>query len=266
MRRHSGVEYAPAYDGGRVGSAEWGYLNWRYHLDKLHGTSENEIALAVLARTNYILDAWTGEMMAEGIPFRRTKGHSPLESQSRQLAIYRILRWLERDGWPTLSDWSALLEYVPVRGDRLMEPGTRDRLRAAVARGDGEQRAAPKDLAIFGVLPDFDDAVRGRDWDRLLRIGSLNRAYLDYYARVERRFGPEALERRPSVVLSTIHSFKGGEAHTVLLDTSVTRRVLAAEQRDPDAELRVAYVGITRARDELVYVHGSQRYRADWSE
>lgn len=52
--------------------------------------------------------------------------------------------------------------------------------------------------------------------------------------------------------LSTIHSAKGREHATVILDLECPTRVLANIAKDRDAEVRVQYVGLTRAKEQLI--------------
>ena len=52
--------------------------------------------------------------------------------------------------------------------------------------------------------------------------------------------------------LSTIHQAKGREADTVVLDLDCPTRVLAGIDLNPDAERRVQYVGMTRAKETLI--------------
>jgi DNA helicase II / ATP-dependent DNA helicase PcrA len=90
--------------------------------------------------------------------------------------------------------------------------------------------------------------LRSRDWMvALSRIGVEQREYV----RELRRNG-EPLRGGGRVRVSTVHGAKGGEADDVLLLTDVSRRTRAAALADPDAELRVAYVGVTRARHRLL--------------
>ncbi len=61
--------------------------------------------------------------------------------------------------------------------------------------------------------------------------------------------------------IETIHGAKGLEAQNVLLLTDLNARVQRGMERDPDAENRVLYVAVTRAREALYLVmpqrHGS---------
>ncbi len=71
----------------------------------------------------------------------------------------------------------------------------------------------------------------------------------------------EATEgKEPLVRLSTIHGAKGMEADKVVLYTGLTQRVLDGMLLDPDPEHRVFYVGVTRAKEELVILQGDNGY------
>lgn len=59
------------------------------------------------------------------------------------------------------------------------------------------------------------------------------------------------LQQPVRLILSTIHQSKGREHKNVVLDCQMTTRVEADIYRNPDAELRVWYVGATRAKETL---------------
>jgi superfamily I DNA/RNA helicase len=49
----------------------------------------------------------------------------------------------------------------------------------------------------------------------------------------------------------SIHQSKGREAHTVVLDTDISKAVYDNMLWEPDEEHRVWYVGVTRAKERL---------------
>lgn len=57
---------------------------------------------------------------------------------------------------------------------------------------------------------------------------------------------------KPRVTLQSIHMAKGQEADTVILDLELTRKAWESLLREPDDELRVWYVAVTRARNRLI--------------
>jgi superfamily I DNA/RNA helicase len=70
-----------------------------------------------------------------------------------------------------------------------------------------------------------------------------------------KRLGVELLQKPPQVIVGTIHSVKGGEADVVILFPDVSpqafREYHSLEKDRRDAVLRMFYVGVTRAREEL---------------
>lgn len=69
--------------------------------------------------------------------------------------------------------------------------------------------------------------------------------------------GSKALTESPLIRLSTIHASKGAEADHVVLLTEMSRRTRDLYERQPDDERRVFYVGVTRAKETLTVVSGS---------
>tara|TARA_R110002110_G_scaffold268152_1_gene483987 strand:- start:666 stop:2147 length:1482 start_codon:yes stop_codon:yes gene_type:complete len=61
----------------------------------------------------------------------------------------------------------------------------------------------------------------------------------------------EKLTKEPRIKLSTIHSAKGGEAENVVLHTDMARRTYNGMLKQPEDEIRVFYVGMTRAIKNL---------------
>lgn len=79
----------------------------------------------------------------------------------------------------------------------------------------------------------------------------------EYYLACLRR--GENLLKAPRVRIETIHGAKGAEADNVVLLTDLNRRIVRGMELDPDAERRVWYVGVTRARERLYIVEPATR-------
>ena len=79
--------------------------------------------------------------------------------------------------------------------------------------------------------------------------------------------GLEGLSQDPKIIIGTIHSVKGGEADVVYLFPDIgyaahmAKRISVDEQQ---AEIRQFYVGMTRAREELILCGASDQYRVMW--
>jgi DNA helicase-2/ATP-dependent DNA helicase PcrA len=69
------------------------------------------------------------------------------------------------------------------------------------------------------------------------------------------------LESEPTIRLSTIHAAKGHEADRVVLLTDMTTRVQQTAESQPDDEIRVFYVGMTRAKRALDIVEGYNGFK-----
>lgn len=65
----------------------------------------------------------------------------------------------------------------------------------------------------------------------------------------------------PTIRLSTIHASKGHEADRVILLTDMTQRVAETAEKYPDDEIRVFYVGMTRAKNRLDIVEGHNGFK-----
>ena len=75
-----------------------------------------------------------------------------------------------------------------------------------------------------------------------------------YLRRIISRYGAKGLRDTPRVKLSTIHGVKGDEADHVLLLTEMSPMVQKSFNSNGDAERRVYYVGVTRARESLTLI------------
>jgi superfamily I DNA/RNA helicase len=91
--------------------------------------------------------------------------------------------------------------------------------------------------------------------DALIRIPLDDR---EYYLACMRR--GERLKEPPRIRVETIHGAKGAEAENVLLTTDMTYRTNRGYELDPDSEMRVLYVALTRASRRLVLLAPQTAY------
>jgi DNA helicase-2/ATP-dependent DNA helicase PcrA len=76
---------------------------------------------------------------------------------------------------------------------------------------------------------------------------------IEYYRGID-------LDKPATVRVSTIHSAKGREADTVILDTELTQKTVLDMDVNPDAEARVWYVGVSRAKHTLHIIESDNGY------
>ncbi len=77
---------------------------------------------------------------------------------------------------------------------------------------------------------------------------------VQYIRAVLRKFGNDGVLKTPRIRCTTIHAAKGSEADHVIVIGDLAKKSHAQIERDPDAERRVFYVGLTRARQSLTIV------------
>jgi superfamily I DNA/RNA helicase len=154
-------------------------------------------------------------------------------------------------------------------------PKRSEALRAVVAYEDlrAGREAAGTDVELIRSLMSKERAqetmrgrklqttrqTRGYNWVRYLDPASLpiwheglnKLGYLDreYFIACLRR--GEKLKGSPRIRITTIHGAKGGESDNVVLFTDISSRTWASMQERPDDEVRVFYVGATRAIENL---------------
>lgn len=83
----------------------------------------------------------------------------------------------------------------------------------------------------------------------------------EYYIAARKR--GETFIGQPRIRVSTIHGAKGGESENVVLFTDISARTYRSMMNNFDDELRVFYVGITRAKENLWIVSPSSNYYFD---
>lgn len=111
---------------------------------------------------------------------------------------------------------------------------------------------------VFGLADLLTAGASARLVERLhqdpLAVIRMSRQDREYLTSVIRHHGPQVLERKPRVELSTIHGVKGEEADHVLCCTAMTRQTYDGYLTDPDSEHRVMYVAASRAKRTLTWV------------
>lgn len=77
---------------------------------------------------------------------------------------------------------------------------------------------------------------------------------LIYLSRLNEVYSTLAQAESYAVQMSSIHQFKGKEADNVVLIDGMSSRTAEGYSWEPDSELRVFYVGVTRAKDTLTII------------
>ena len=211
----------------------------------------------VLTRTNLLASRVARALDEDDTPWLPMRGGGTWNAPVRGEAI-AALTTLEAGSPIDGREWQSILKFLPTKipAGPLLEHGTKARF-AAMSR---EQAQADypwmftKDLLAVGATPLF---VKENHAFRSWIPGAL------VYTGAVARWGQEAVDK-PGVRIGTVHSAKGAEADNVAVLTTIPLLCYRAAQSDEgfDAEQRVKYVAVTRARKRVVILHeANPRYR-----
>jgi DNA helicase-2/ATP-dependent DNA helicase PcrA len=205
-------------------------------VDDLAATVDPREDWLVLARTNRMVSSLARLLDEVGVPHRKP---------TKATYAARVLAKMQRGEPITAAEWLDVLEFLPVK-DRLVR-GTKTYWRKKTAE---ELRTfpqiTPEDWPGLGVLDEYVLKIKSGTW-----VDDVPRA--ETYLQAVQAWGEDVVHN-PRIQLGTIHSAKGGEADNVALLTSLpypTVRSLSIPEL-ADAEQRVWYVAVTRAKHRLV--------------
>lgn len=200
----------------------------------------------VLSRSGRGLSPFIQELQAAGVPFKNERGASPWNFATKIEIAFAVISLKER-GWADASSIRRMISSLPVRGTQFFNKGfARTKIIAAI-EGDDETPFEMKD--IEGV--NWDYTLGGTTLEALERVTKSEKTAAAYYM-AYKNFGIDAFIDAPRVVLTTMHASKGREADVVILSSlKPYPAVLAYENGQAEAERRVLYVGVTRAKNTL---------------
>jgi DNA helicase-2/ATP-dependent DNA helicase PcrA len=215
-------EYSPTEDDGIVGDCN--YL-------KAEDFDEKSF---VLFRNHYRASELVRQLRAENIPY--IGPGSPLNSNDVRLA---------------LQTWWAIHKR-----DMVPSPAVKKMVRFCDKEFVKMNIKTILDKKPYVSLADvFDSPPNIRDWSRIMSKLP-GKDIIDEYV-LRAGFKKTA---KPMVELLSIHQSKGREAHTVVLDTEISRNVYDSFLKSPDDEHRVWYVGATRAKHKLLFLQPDGMY------
>lgn len=202
----------------------------------------------ILARNEYVLrERVEPELRERGIIYE----HGGRVSV-RPSTLDAVVSWEELRAGKSVPVSSVLRVYNLMTAGRGVERGSKE-----LPGFDRGERAPPvtlEDLVQRGGL-----RTRALWHEALDRIP---RAEVSYMLSALRH--GEKLRARPRVRISTIHGAKGGEARHVVLFKEMANRTAREMEYNPDDELRVWYVAVTRAREHLTLVGSETRNEVPW--
>ena len=224
-----------------VPTEEKGMVTW--HNDILD-VDMREGEWLILTRTNYIANKVCHKLREEGYIF-----------------------WREGEGWSvSLNILLAIEVWISLQKGRAVEPNL---LKVFAKFIDPSLITRAGRKAMGNLVDDLEynldhlknlcgfKAHNFMGWQKVLKLSEQVVAYIVS----TRRRGEKILSEDPRIRVSTIHRAKGGEADNVAILMDSTKACVESE--DQDAERRVWYVGMTRAKKELHIIEKSGRYGFD---
>lgn len=216
----------------------------------------------LIARTNYQARRIAARLDAVGVPWIPTKGNGGWMAPVRNEAI-KALRRMQQDYLVSADGWLAVTKQLPSRCDEgeLLKRGAK----ASAAKLEPSDVLRSIDvLRDWGATELLLDLITSGRWPHLVKGA-------ERYGEAVKRWGEDAanVESWPvgrGVRVGTIHSVKGAEADDVLLLTTTSSRVQRSADLTTggeDAERRVAYVGVTRARSRLLVASEPSPFRME---
>ena len=215
---------------------------------------EIERSTFILGRAHYLTEPFAEALTEAGFPFvdRRLRYRGV---DDRDAVNYgRYLRFCSGERMQ-LEEWVQLLPSFSPTHDWL-EPGARGSMQARSPAERERTMVAKDDLLSYGATGTLLEAMSSGSPPPLRGV---NRKRMDYYRKVATKHGVEFLNREKAATvcqLGTIHSVKGLEADHVVLCSGMPPRTV--EMLDQEAERRVFYVGMTRARERLTLAKSTE--------
>ena len=212
-----------------------------------------EGSVKILTRANYLCDSYAKKLTDAAIPWLPTRGHGGWGRTSKNIAMETLVS-LAAGRAVDDNSWAKTLEHIPsvFEGKTLVERGTKSQWSDGSTRPGGQ--AVLQLLDHWGATDILKQLIISGEWTQLIEKST---NYVEASSRV-----PDEV-RNPRVELGTIHSVKGQEADNVILDLRSTRKCYDASANSvsaADEELRVCYVGVTRARRTLTMLRPNRGF------
>jgi hypothetical protein len=216
----------------------------------------------ILARCGYALAEYEEALIRKSLPYSWIEKSGP----SSSLSGYGALWGLQHGKVITGEAWAHAIKMIAVKHAELGE---------LIARGEKSAWAAGKrsnidlimptddDYRMIGATPVLQKVIQSGDWHTVMDKTHKDRA--EAWIDVAKKHGEE-IASNPKIRLSTIHGAKGLEADTVILSSATSPSVERGRMAMPDIhdeECRIAYVAVTRAKRDFVFVEEGHKYRME---
>ncbi len=236
-------EYHPRDEEGKIGWSAGLGSQWATVEDVAMRVRQGKTVM-ILTSCDYMLGGFAAELKKAGIPYwnpyAENRGWNPLHPSQGISVARRIAAFLSGPDFIE-EDFNLML------------PLLKDKCFCNAARPEGVGGDIPAMMLPWWFTPDCIDAIMNKDLQYL--EGNMYAKYAksaQYPFQIYRKMGLSALRNKPLVILGTIHSVKGGQADCVFLCPDLSSAGQESYLDDRDSVIRQFYVGMTRAREELI--------------
>lgn len=193
----------------------------------------------LLVRNKCFMEELIAHCHKLSVPYRVAGGSGPLDGTALT----------------AIRDWEKLRKGEKVSREAALRIYSFMRLGDQVTRGHKFLPGVGEDdmVSLNTLVAKHGLKTRAPWFESLVRIGS---ADIEYFRLLLKR--KEKLQAR--ITISTIHGAKGGEEDNVAVFLDQAYMTYRAAQENPDAEHRVFYVGVTRAKKKLFVVSPRSKY------
>lgn len=216
----------------------------------------------ILARCGYALDEYEQILIRREIPYSWVERAGPSSALSGYAALWALQHGETARG----EDWASAISQIVVNSKdhgELLSRGEKQ----AWKKGQRSQidliRPTPEDFAMIGATPALEVMIREGRWADAIEPKGQARA--KRWVAAAEKYGVE-IASNPRVRLSTIHGAKGLEADRVILSSVTSPKVENGRLRLEDVhdeECRIAYVAVTRARRDFVFVEDGWKFKME---
>ena len=267
------VSYYPRDAAGKVSRSAATYKYVDPILPVIEGHLSSGRSVMVMASCRYMLSEFTSAFRRLAYPFanpwcRKRVDWNPLYQRKGRSTVSAIRAFVaphsEARYW-TAEELDQWIDLVKGTFTRTGKQTLHERIKAM--RGEDQEQLASDLLSVLADPEDFSRMLTAPpaciDWLQSRLLAAKARA-AEYPLQVLRKRGTEALDAEPRLFIGTCHSFKGSEADVVIICPDLSTQGYAQWlSQGRDEIVRLFYVALTRARDEVILC-GSATGAAVW--
>ena len=216
----------------------------------------------LMARAHYLMRDWMAELEDRAYPFVDRRGSYGVNGKAA--LAYRRFLTLREGRKLLLSEWRLLATDAVSSTGPWLARGAKQRLKELDREFAEGTWVGVDDIGAYGATEDLQNAIRSGATGPLSRLPQKRIGYL---RRVAEKHGPEYLDEAKAAAVcqaGPIHQFKGLECDHAVIHSGMSPSSVRDAMVDPEAERRVFYVAMTRAKERLSIVH--ERGAGQWTE